>query len=561
MRIFLVNPFCLDPRVDAEDAESVPMGLYYIGAFLKENHLDVRITNLAGRQNPMNYLGRLLAEEKPGMIGVSVLSATRFSALEVIETAKRVDPSVTTVFGGPGATSLVDYFFKIAPELDYIVPGEGEETLLELALYLADGNKEKPAHIPGLVYRDDQTVVRTGMRPLIPDLDILPHPGKYFDLQHLALSRGCPGQCRFCGSPDFWGRAKVRFHSPGWFVDHLELLVKRGITHFFVSDDTFTMDKKRVKALCREIIKRGLVITWAAISRVDFLDETILFWMRRAGCIQLSFGVESGSPTIRKTLGKPVKRQRIVKAFKMTASHGILARAYFIYGSPGESEASIRQSIDLMLELKPFSVIFYILVLFPGTDLYRELEEKGLVSDDIWQKKMEDIPWFQLDPDLDFETVKGYGQKLRQNFYGSLHRFADQIQLEDNRELYECHADFLSRLAMTFSHGEYARNPAVIDSDGVAKNLYRRSLAYHPDPRAYLGLAMLFQKEKNFKEAVKLLTKALGLFPDIKNLTVCMAVSLMNLGRFSEALRFLEKHGTDQDTAPYIKACRDRGGR
>lgn len=380
MTVFLVNPACLDVRITDQDALLVPMGLFYIGALLIENGFNVRVVNLAVEKNPMDRLRALLYAERPEIVGFSVLNATRFSAMEGAGIVKEVDPESMVVFGGPCATFLCDHLFSVCPDLDFVVKGEGELTFLELAERVRHQGKNQTPNIhgdraiKGLAHRgvhpggkgmgqrmgrgDGSQIVHTEERKPIEDLDSLPIPGRYFDLTHVSLSRGCPGRCNFCGSPRFWPGARVRFHSPAWFVGQLCLLRQRGITHFFVSDDTFTMDKTRVIEVCRLIIEKGLAITWVAISRVDFIDPGILGWMRRAGCTQISFGVESGSAIIRQRLGKPMKRDRIVRAFTLTASFGILPRAYFIYGSPGETVKTICESLDLIMDIRPLGCNF-----------------------------------------------------------------------------------------------------------------------------------------------------------------------------------------------------------
>lgn len=581
MTVFLVNPACLDARVTDEDALLVPMGIFYIGALLKENGFNVRIVNLAVEQKPMDRLRAMVDAEHPAIVGFSVLNANRFSAIQGAGVVKAVDPEILVVFGGPCATFMWDHLFTTCPGLDCVVKGEGELTFLELAERIRHRGKEqnpsiyadreiKGLHgdreIKGLALRsgcsggkmDGPGIVHTGEREPIEDLDSLPIPGRYFDLAHVSLSRGCPGRCTFCGSPRFWPGSRVRFHSPSWFVEQLCLLNQRGITHFFVSDDTFTMDKTRVIEVCRLIIEKRLNITWVAISRADFIDPGILGWMRRAGCTQISFGVESGSAAIRQTLGKPMKRERIVRAFALTASFGILPRAYFIYGSPGETAQTIDESLELIMEIQPLSAIFYLLVLFPGTGLYENLVDQGKLFDSVWSQKIEDIPWFEVDPDLDFEKVKAFGHSLRRCFYSNLSDFAAGVQLVDDPLFYPFHADFLSRLAMTFSHGEYSRNPWVKDPMATAHILFERALVYHPDLRAFLGLAMVFQKERRFDRAVEMAAQGLNHFKSSRDLTICMAVSLMNLGRFQEALGFFEPFEQDPDVKVYVDACKQR---
>ncbi|MCP3898574.1 MAG: radical SAM protein, partial [Desulfobacteraceae bacterium] len=480
MKIFLVNPYLLDSRSDEYDTLSVPTGLYYIGALLKKHDFDVEVVNLASQEQPLIYLKGMLKKEKPAMIGFSVLNANRFAAFESAKEAKKLDPNVKIIFGGPCATFLSAHLFESLPELDYIVEGEGELTFLELAQNIKSGRVGTPENINGLLYRKANQVVKNEARELINDLDILPNPAQFFEFQHLSLSRGCPGNCNFCGSPKFWGKGNVRYHSAKWFVDQIEILYKKGITHFYISDDTFTMDKKRVIEVCKKIISRKINISFAAISRVDFINEDVLFFLRKAGCIQISFGVESGALKIRGNLGKPVTMDRIIKTFKMTSSYGILSRAYFIYGSPDENMETIKESCDLITRIQPLSAIFYMLVIFPGTEFYNRLKKRGLVSDEIWKDKIEDIPWFEFDPNLCFEDVKKYGQKLRSAFFKNLDKFALDINLVDDKELYAEHAKFLSRLGMTFSHGEYAGNKYVKnwDNSTIAEKLFNKALSY-----------------------------------------------------------------------------------
>jgi radical SAM superfamily enzyme YgiQ (UPF0313 family) len=109
-------------------------------------------------------------------------------------------------------------------------------------------------------------------------------------------------------------------------VDELAMLYNRGVAFFYVSDDAFTADRDRTLAICKGILERGLKISWNAISRVDCVDEEILYWMRRAGCIQISYGVESGSKRIRKALNKRIREEDIQRAFDLTVRTGILTR-------------------------------------------------------------------------------------------------------------------------------------------------------------------------------------------------------------------------------------------
>jgi len=554
LNILLVNPSCLDLRISGEDARIVPMGLFYIGAQLMEKGFNTEILNLAeAGEDPVGAFKKTLETRKPDVIGFSVINPNRWNAVDCARAARKIHPEAVIVFGGPAPTFLFGHLFSICPEIDYIVKGEGEITFLKLLEALEAG--EPVEDIQGLVMKRDGRIIETPPRPPLENLDTLVHPSTYFTFQHLAMSRGCPGACTFCGSPEFWGNRKVRAHSPEWLAHEMEALAKKGVTHFYMSDDTFTMDKPRVMEFCRLIAQKALSITWAAISRVDCVDEDILGAMRKAGCIQISYGVESGSEKIRKALGKPLDREKIISAFALTKALGILPRAYFIYGSPGETRDTIKESMDLIHTIRPLGAVFYMLVIFPGTFLYRSAKQKGLISDDFWHQRVEDLPWFEIDKNLDFKTVKAFGDSLRAAFYNNLDQFARHLDLVDKKEFYPFHADFLSRLGMTFSHGEYAADPRVKNQEKTAGLLFEQAISLAPDARAFLGLALQKQKTRNFNGAMAVLEQGIAHFPKHKDLNLCMGICLMNQGRFKAALEFFKPLQAFPETRHYIDIC------
>ncbi|MBA2848732.1 radical SAM protein [Thermosulfuriphilus ammonigenes] len=534
MKILLIYPYCIDERPRDYDVRPVPIGVYYIAALLKEAGYDVEVLNWYNINKTPTKIAETLKVKRPAIIGFSIFNANRWGAIDIARVAKEIDPEVKVVFGGVGASFLWEHFLKHFPEVDYVVIGEGEYTFLNLVRAL-EKNGRGLEEIKGLAFRGDEGPIFTGWPDPIENIDSLPNPARYFTFQHVVSARGCPFNCTFCGSPRFWGR-RVRFHSPGYFVDQLELLYQKGVNFFYVSDDTFTFQKKRVIEICQEIIRRGLSITWQAISRVDCIDEEILYWMRRAGCVQISYGVESGSEKIRRFFNKKISAEAIKRAFELTRRYGILPRAYFIYGSPGESQKTIQESIDLMLEIKPLSVVFYILDIYPGTALYEEFKRRTGATDDIWLKRIEDIMYHETDPDLPAEKVLAFGRRLKKEYYRHLPRFLREIDLVEKRDLYPHHADFLTRLAMTLRYGDYARNPQIRGKDSLAEHLFARALKYHPDHHAYLGLGIIYQQKRRFKESVKILEEGRGYFPSSEPLNICLGISYMNLGDYRRAL-------------------------
>jgi radical SAM superfamily enzyme YgiQ (UPF0313 family) len=555
MKILLIYPYFLEARVrTAEDIGTVPLGVYYVGAVLKENRYDVEILNWYDINETPHKIKEALEEKRPDVVGFSILHANRWGAVDIARIAKQIDPQVTVVFGGIGATFLWDHFLTHFPVVDYVVMGEGEFAFLKLIRHLESGRPEAIEAIDGIAFRKGNRAFRTKDVRAVDHLDALPNPARYFTYQHLALTRGCVGNCNFCGSPGFWGR-KIRFHSADFFVGQLELLYQRGIQFFYFSDDTFTVNRNLVIEVCRKIVEKEINITWNAISRVDAVSDEILYWMRKAGCIQISYGVESGSEKIRNFLQKKIAPSKIKDAFALTRKYGIMARAYFIYGCPEESRRTIQETIDLVDAIKPLSAIFYILDIFPGTRLYEDFKRRLNVGDEIWLNRIEDIMYFETDPELTREQILAFGQKLRTSFYEHLPGYVEDLQLIDREELYPLHANFYSRLAMTFDYGDYSRIETIKQKDAIAEKLYQRALSYHPNAEAYLGLGIINQKRGAAQKSADILSQGLVHFPGDARLNICLGVSLMNLGDLDRALSLFMEFQHVKDAVQFTARC------
>lgn len=555
MKILLIYPYVLEDRIHVEDSSAVPIGLYYIGAMLRHHGHQVHILNSYHLRKDKNRFKEIFRSYQPDLIGFSILNANRFGGIEIAQMAKEVDAGIKIVFGGIGATYLWNHFLTHFEVVDYVVLEEGEYTFLELVNRLEKGNAEGLVKLNGIALRVNGEPIRTSRRKLISKLDDLPDPARHFIFQHVVLTRGCPGECTFCGSPDFWKR-RVRFHSSRYFVEQLERLYQKGVQHFYFCDDTFTLKKDLVIEVCKEIIARKLAITWVAISKVTYVDTEILGWMRKAGCTQISYGIESGNQEIRALFGKKIQESQIENAFKLTVRYGILARAYFIYGAPHETLDTISQTLALIQKIKPLAAIFYILALFPGTALYDSYQRQNDLTDDIWLDRIEDILYFETDRNLTKKMVTQFGRILRTEYHRNLPQFAEKISLIDLPEFYPLHADFLSRLGMTFGHGDYAAIETIAGKEETAILLYQRALRYHPDLRAYLGLGVLFQKQGKFSDSIRILEQGLSYFPNSQPLSICLAISLMNIKAFEKALTYFEKFSDADESRRFVPICK-----
>jgi anaerobic magnesium-protoporphyrin IX monomethyl ester cyclase len=556
MKILLIYPYFLEERIHKEDIEVVPIGLFYIGAVLKENHYDVEILNWHDIQKTPEKIKDILVSKNPDIIGMSIVHANRWGGIEIARIAKTIKPDIKIVFGGIGATFLYEHLLTHFKEIDFCVLGEGEYTFLQLVQWLESKKDFIPDTISGIAYRKENKIIANASQDLINNPDDLPDPARYFAFQHVCLSRGCPGNCTFCGSPQFW-KHRIRFHSAEYFVDQLERLYRKGVNFFYISDDTFALKKDLAIKVCEEICRRRLFISWAAICRIADINEHVLYHMRKAGCVQISYGIESGAEKIRKYLNKPIKTGMIKKVFSLTTAYGILPRAYFIYGCPEETWETIGETLDLIRDIKPLAVVFYILDIFPGTKLYKDWQQQKGIDDDIWKKRIEDILYFETDPFLSQEQILAFGNRLRSDFHHSLPGFIDAIQLIDQKDLYGSHADFLSRLAMTFSHGDYSNVKEIETPDEIALNLYKRALLYYPDHRAFLGIGIIYQKNGFYQESVKFIEMGLKYYPKSEQLNICLGVSFMNMGEYESALSIFGKFPGSDHSKAYAVSCRE----
>ncbi|MFP4169057.1 MAG: radical SAM protein [Desulfonatronovibrionaceae bacterium] len=556
MRVLLIYPPCLEPRYTDLDHTYTPIGLYYLAALLMDRGFKVRILNAYAEQVDRGRLEKIIHEFRPDLAGFTVFNANRWAALEYCRVIKETSPQTVTVFGGVAATFMWEHFLSNFSQPDFIVRGEGEIPLEILAGQIQKGELT-PENIPGLAWRGKGTPRANPCPDFLPDLDQLPDPAEHFTFSHVALSRGCPGKCTFCASPAFWKR-KVRFHSPQYFLRQLARLREKGVTYFNVSDDTFTLKPRLVREVCQGIIEKGLDITWAAISRVDRVDEETLRLMRRAGCIQISFGVESGSEKIRGLLNKDITEPDIVRAFDLCKKACILPRAYFIYACPEEDESTMKQSRELIQKIKPLSAVFYILHLFPGTALYDRAVAEGKLENDVWLKKIEEVSWHELDPGMQKEDVLTFGKALRETFYKTLPHAARELTYETRKEEPEFGADFLSRLGLTFTHGDLSRIEEIPEKEKLARELLEKALDTAPDRRAFLGLGILQQKKRNFTAAEKVLVQGVRCFPKDPEITLALGLTYMNTGRFQEALQVLTAIENRPEAEYYISECRKK---
>lgn len=371
-----------------------PLGLGYITAVLKQNGYNAKVLDMFDYD--WAEVSSSISKENPDIVGVSCLTNARANSLRTAKIAKEVNPQAKVILGGPHASCMYKQILEHYP-VDAVVIGEGEITAVELTRAFEAGSDLKA--VAGIAYKKNGEVTVTGARAFIRDLDSLPFPAhEQFDLSRykkegvdvnkrmvdIITSRGCPFKCLFCSSCKFWGKI-WRYRSVKNIVDEIELLNKGlGVDAFNFSDDIFTIRKGNVIEMCKEILERGLRITWFAQSRVNCISEEMLGWMKKAGCKTIAFGIESGSPRILKTIDKDITVEQAIGAFRITKEAGLNADAFFMVGNPGETEESIEETCALIDKTMPHHIVVSVTAVYPESGLYELARKNNMLDENYW---------------------------------------------------------------------------------------------------------------------------------------------------------------------------------
>ncbi|MBI4704740.1 MAG: radical SAM protein [Deltaproteobacteria bacterium] len=373
------------------DFFQMPYGVLSLAAQAMRAGHQVKVLNLSpfAWTEVEETLGAIDAD----LYGLSCYTANRRGVFLAACAIRCYHPVAHIVVGGPHATALPREMLAHHPDIDTVVCGEGEQTLLELAERLVAGRST--AGLPGTAFRSPGGAAQLGpARRPVRDLDELASVHEHFATHLVLTSRGCPFHCTFCAAAASWGKG-YRTHSVPYVLDAIEQALARvPVKMLQVKDDTFSVDRRRVLALCRGIRARGLRFAWSCDSRADLLDEELLREMRLAGCERLSLGVESGSPQILRSIGKEISLEAVLRATELCKRVGIQVRYFMMLGNRGESTATVRESLALIERAQPHQYLFACLSVYPGTADFLELERRGVLgreaffSDDFQELKM-----------------------------------------------------------------------------------------------------------------------------------------------------------------------------
>lgn len=393
------------PKVDIgyQDWALPPVGIAYVSAALREKGFWVSHINLnLETDSPQEVLGRAIEKHSVDLVATGGLIVNYHVIKEIMDAAKRIKPEVVTYIGGSLVTFSPDAVMRGIRSADIGMIGEGEDTACELAYALERGVAwDELKQINGLILRMQTGELYTTLpREERSDIDTLPWPDyegfRYFEMIRnfwnsdvtgivsaaLTTSRSCPFRCTFCSKS---GGEKYRQRSLDHIFAELEYLVNQyGVDRVFLNDELFANDGNRIKEFCDRIKKYK--VKWFVSLRVSrHITKELLENMKESGCIQVLYGLESGDNTVLKSMRKGITTEEIERVVHLTAEMGFQVRGNFIFGDPAETMETVQNTIAFIERNQDVfsSVALSPIVLFPGSELYKNALADGTIQDEL----------------------------------------------------------------------------------------------------------------------------------------------------------------------------------
>ena len=380
--------------------ETIPgMGVLVLAAVARARGYRVQLVDAKQQGASIDDVSRQIAALQPDYLGLSATTISVTNGARIAARVKELRPGVVTILGGAHVSAIPERTLDAFPALDFGVVGEGEHSLFDLLARLEDGRAVDD--VPGLAFRRDGRARANPRAPYIDDLDALPLPAWDLlpDFPHrfqpslftyprtpvatLITSRGCPFSCSFCDRSTS-GR-KGRMHSVAYVVQLCRHLVARGVRHVIFVDDLFTVRKQRVVDLCQAFLDEGFTFTWSCNSHPNLLDLDTLKLMRRAGCWQIAYGIESGSQRILDVVKREVGIPRMRETLRMTRAAGIRTKGYVMIGHPTEGLDSLAETAAFLKQVELDLCQITKFTPYPGTPAYPTIRAHG-TFDENWEQ-------------------------------------------------------------------------------------------------------------------------------------------------------------------------------
>ncbi len=401
--IFLVNPFITSAErygrnIGDIGGHQMPLGIFYLAAALRQINEEVQIRDCEALNLSHEELISELKETQTRIIGITSTTVGFYRARTLAEMIKNEIPDITIVIGGPHMSAMPKPTM-LTKAFDYGITHEGEIALTKLTAYLLHG-KGQLSEIPNLSYFSDNNLIQNDTIEYIQDMESIPLPdrdlcqdfsvykppiGAFRDkpVMNMLTSRGCPYQCIFCDNNTF-GR-KTRFFSAEYVTREIkELITQYGAREIAFLDDTFVLDKKRLRKIFSILQEEQITFPWTCMTRVNNLDYETLKFMADNGCWQIRIGIESGNQKVLDFIKKGITLEQVRNVAKWGKQLGIKVSGFFIIGHHIDTPETIEQTIDFALSIPLTDIITTINTPIPGTESYNLAKQYGDYYEDDW---------------------------------------------------------------------------------------------------------------------------------------------------------------------------------
>jgi len=370
-----------------------PFSILFIASTLEQNiEFGVEIIDFETQAHSGQSYDEIIRQTDSRLYGITATTFSRFEAIEITKSIKRVRPEAVVMVGGVHFMYCAEETLERIPEIDIVVRGEGEYAAVECAKAISRNNSL--SHVRGITYRAGEAIIANPDSELFQDLDGIPdytklkwedYPESVFNYPEniraisIMSSRGCPYHCIFCSKSGM----KYRMRSGKRVVDEIEHFYKTlSIQGVNFLDLTFTANPQHAEAICKELVDRKMGVKWWCESRVN-INLKLLEQMKSAGCVSLAVGVESGSPRILSKISKGISRDQVIRFCKKCNDLNIYTTAYFMYSFPDETEEDVNMTLELIDTLENIgefiSCQLQPTMIFPGTKLEVFARKEGLL--------------------------------------------------------------------------------------------------------------------------------------------------------------------------------------
>ncbi len=415
-----------------------PIGLMYVAAALEKAGFEVQMLDNYLMKKSVVEIQQLVAKLQPQIVGITCGSATYPLCIETAKAIKKILPNCKIVVGGWHASYMPDSLLA-NPEIDYVVMGEGERAITQLAQAITTGCEPAALTLPGVGCRRAGTNILNPPK-YIENMDEIPYPARHLlplelydrtieflgakPADVMSISRGCVFNCGFCETRKLWGNI-CRGFSPKRVIGEIQDLQNRyGTKGIYFINDNFTLRKKETTELCNLMIENKLDLEWVCDTRVDLVNEELLALMSKAGCKTIWFGVESASSKILQRIGRNTTPHQVEEAFKLCKKNNIKVACSFMLGLPDETIKDMEASLKFAKKLDSDWCQFNIFIAYPDSKLYQELLETGKYT------KLDDFLLSVKTDEFDYNSLLA----VQRRFFKEFHMTPKQIMKRVKRE-------------------------------------------------------------------------------------------------------------------------------